>query len=152
MSRVTRLKLWIKAAEREIHLTVSFSIKHHIREFHVVVMQKCQRKCIKNFAARAKLLFCLLNIMLFWSYHSNYLQQMFTVFLFENSERALRVYWKQRYFQKMTLKYCILQANLVIQELNCSITLYRTTTLNVKLSFKKRPSNTKITICGQNDC
>ena len=86
---------------------------------------------------------------------------MFTVILFENSKRALRVYWKQRYFQKKTLKYCILQANLVIQELNCSITLARTTTLNnnqrkmshfSKLSFEKRPSNTNVTICGQNDC
>ena len=47
MSRVTKLKLQIKAAEREIHRTVSSSIKHRIREFHVVVMQNVKESVPK---------------------------------------------------------------------------------------------------------
>ena len=46
MSRVTKIKLWIKAAEREIHLAVS-SIKHRIREFNVVVMQNVKESVPK---------------------------------------------------------------------------------------------------------
>ena len=47
MSRVTKLKLWIKAAEREIHPSVSSSIKHRIREFNVVVMQNVKESVPK---------------------------------------------------------------------------------------------------------
>ena len=39
------------------------SIKREIRHFHVVVVQKRAKKCTKERDARAKLLFCLLNLL-----------------------------------------------------------------------------------------
>ena len=42
------------------------SIKREIGHFHVVVVQKQAKKCTKKRDARAKLLFCLWNLLFFW--------------------------------------------------------------------------------------
>ena len=42
------------------------SIKREIRHFHVVVVQKREKKCTKKRDARAKLMFCLLNLLVFF--------------------------------------------------------------------------------------
>ena len=44
------------------------SRKSKIRQFYVVVVQKTAKKCTKKWDARAKLLFCLLNLLLFWTF------------------------------------------------------------------------------------
>ena len=56
------------SSEREIKFRrclFTFSIKREIRHLHVVVVLKRQRKCTKKCNARAKLLFCLLNLLFF---------------------------------------------------------------------------------------
>ena len=47
------------------HCLFTFSIKHEIRYFHIVVAQKRQKNVQKKGYARAKLLFWLLNILFF---------------------------------------------------------------------------------------
>ena len=51
---------------RRRRLRFTSSIKCPIRQFHVAVVQKRQRNVQKECDARAKLLFCPLNLLLFW--------------------------------------------------------------------------------------
>ena len=56
-------------SEKEIKFRrclVTFAIKHEIRHFHVTVVQKRERNVQKKRDARAKLLFCLLNLLFLW--------------------------------------------------------------------------------------
>ena len=46
----------------------TYSTKREIRHFHVVVVQKRAKKCTKERDARAKLLFCLLNVLFFLTF------------------------------------------------------------------------------------
>ena len=57
------------SSEREIKFRrylFTFSIKREIRHLHVVVVLKRPKKCTKICAARANLLFCLLNLFFFY--------------------------------------------------------------------------------------
>ena len=45
---------------------VTSSITREIRHFHIVVVHRKARKCTKKCDASAKLLFCLLNLLIFW--------------------------------------------------------------------------------------
>ena len=46
------------------HRLFTSSIKLKIKQFHIVVVRKLQRNVQKKYATRAKLLFCLLNLLL----------------------------------------------------------------------------------------
>ena len=134
MSRVTKLNTSYESKQLRKRNSscglVLHKTSHQGRRSHAEMSKKVYQKFCCTCKIKIVVLLIEHNAFLKLSFQLS--TEMFAVFLFENSKGALRVYWKQRYFQKMTLKYCILQANLVKQELNCSITLYRTTTLNNK--------------------
>ena len=56
----------LKVRERKIRRGLfASSIKRESRHFHAVVVQPMAKKCTKKRDSRAKLLFCLINLLLF---------------------------------------------------------------------------------------